>query len=228
MAGRTFLLLAILSTSGLSFSQTSEQNKKDQPGQAASLSSDQTVKAGLSAEIVAAKVKNSTCRCDTSPSALAELKRLSVPDNVILAVIETAGPATKKAMGLGSIRDAKTIYLVNQSTDVKVFDQLREKLKEWGRWKIVDREDDADLLLVLSLSSAYVGSVSTGTASGTATYSSGIGTSVALINGYFYLIAVDRVSHRQLTAASTIRHTISSQSVSGLMNQIKKQTEKPE
>jgi len=39
------------------------------------------VKAGISAEIVSAKVKNSTCKCDTSPVALAELKESGVPDN---------------------------------------------------------------------------------------------------------------------------------------------------
>jgi len=181
------------------------------------------VKAGLGAEIVTAKVKNSTCKCDTSPAALGELKRSGVPDNVILAMVQA--PATS---GLTSIRDAKTVFLLNQSTDAKVFEQFRGKLKEWGHWKIVDRQEDADLLLVLSLTNSYVGSISTASASGSATYASGFGTTIPLNYGYFHLIAVDRVSQHQLTSASTIRHTISSQSVSALMNQIKKQIEKPE
>ena len=37
------------------------------------------VQAGIAAEIVAAKVKNSTCKCDTSPAALAELKNRAFP-----------------------------------------------------------------------------------------------------------------------------------------------------
>jgi hypothetical protein len=45
-------------------------------------------KAGLSAEIVAAKVKTSTCRCDTSPAGLAELKKSGVPDAVILTMVQ--------------------------------------------------------------------------------------------------------------------------------------------
>jgi hypothetical protein len=183
------------------------------------------VKAGLGAEIVAAKVKNSTCKCDTSPAALSELKKSGVPDNVILAMVQAPTPVANKPSGLTSIRDAKTVFLVNQSTDAKVFDQLRGKLKEWGHWKIVDREEDADLLLVLSMTSSYVGSISTASASGSATYTSGFGTSIPLINGYFFLIAVDRVSQRQLKAASTIRHTISSGSASALVNGLKKQLE---
>ena len=186
------------------------------------------VKAGLGAEIVAAKVKNSTCKCDTSPAALAELKKSGVPDNVILAMVQAPAPVANKPSGLTSIRDAKTVFLLNQSTDAKVFDQLRGKLKEWGHWKIVDRQEDADLLLVLSLTNSYAGSISTASASGSATYASGFGTSIPLNFGYFYLMAVDRVSQHQLTSASTIRHTISSQSVSALMNQLKKQIEKPE
>jgi len=114
---------------------------------------------------------------------------------------------------------------MNQSTDVKVFDQLRAKLKEWGRWKILDHEDDADLLLVLSRTSTYVGSMNTASASGSSTYASGFGMSIPLMNEYFSLIAVDRVSQHQLTSASTIRHSISSQSVSALINQINKQIE---
>jgi hypothetical protein len=186
------------------------------------------VKAGLAAEIVAAKIKTSTCRCDTSPAALADLKTSGVPDNVILALVLAATPPVNKASGLRNIRDAKTVYLVNRTTDQKVFDQLQGKLNELGRWKIVENEDNADLLLVLSMTSAYVGSINTASASGTATHASGFGTSIPLINGYFYLIAVDRVSQRQLTAVSTIRHTISSQSATALMNQFKKQIEKPE
>jgi hypothetical protein len=67
--------------------------------------------------------------------------------------------------------------------------------------------------------------ISSASSSGSATYAIGFGTSVPLNFGDFYWMAVDRVSHNQLTSASTIRHTISSQSVSAPMNQIKQHTE---
>lgn len=50
------------------------------------------VKAGLAPEILAAKVRNSDCQCDTSPAALAELKTSGVPDNVILAMVQKTTP----------------------------------------------------------------------------------------------------------------------------------------
>ena len=46
------------------------------------------VQAGLSAEIVAAKIKASRCAFDTRPSVLAELKQQGVPDAVLLAMVQ--------------------------------------------------------------------------------------------------------------------------------------------
>ncbi len=46
------------------------------------------VKAGLSADVVVAKIKASTCHFDTSPSKLKDLKEAGVPDSVILAIVE--------------------------------------------------------------------------------------------------------------------------------------------
>ena len=104
---------------------------------------------------------------------ISRIEKSGVPDSVILAMVQAPAPVANKPSGLTSIRDAKTVFLLNQSTDAKVFDQLRGKLKEWGHWKIVDRQEDADLLLVLSLTNSYAGSISTASASGSATYASG-------------------------------------------------------
>ncbi|MHB8216875.1 MAG: hypothetical protein ACYDDS_12435 [Candidatus Sulfotelmatobacter sp.] len=46
------------------------------------------LKAGLSSEIVAAKIRASSCHFDTSPSALKDMKGNSVPDDVVLAMIQ--------------------------------------------------------------------------------------------------------------------------------------------
>jgi len=46
------------------------------------------VKAGISAEIIIAKIKTASCSFETSPTALKELKDASVPDNVILAMVQ--------------------------------------------------------------------------------------------------------------------------------------------
>lgn len=67
------------------------------------------LKAGLSPEIVAAKVKNSKCQCDTSLPALGELRAAAVPDSVILAMIESAAPAPQKQ---GPLDGNNTIVLL--------------------------------------------------------------------------------------------------------------------
>jgi len=50
------------------------------------------LKAGLTADIVVAKIKSSPTSFDTSPTALADLKAANVPDSVILAMV--SGPSS--------------------------------------------------------------------------------------------------------------------------------------
>lgn len=54
-------------------------------------------KAGLPAEVVVAKIKSSSTKFDTSPSALTELKKDGVPDSVILVMVEGSGKPTDAA-----------------------------------------------------------------------------------------------------------------------------------
>ncbi|HVB59053.1 MAG TPA: PDZ domain-containing protein [Candidatus Acidoferrales bacterium] len=46
------------------------------------------VEAGLSAEVIVAKIKTASCSFETSPTALKELKDAGVPDSVILAMVQ--------------------------------------------------------------------------------------------------------------------------------------------
>jgi len=54
------------------------------------------------------------------------------------------------AGALTDISEAKTACMVNRGTDLKTMDDIREKLQQWGRWKIVSHPEDADLLLIIS------------------------------------------------------------------------------
>ncbi len=49
------------------------------------------VRAGISAEIIIAKIKTTSCSFETSPSALKDLKDAGVPDGVILAMVQAPG-----------------------------------------------------------------------------------------------------------------------------------------
>jgi hypothetical protein len=53
------------------------------------------MKAGLTADVIVAKIKSSETNFDTTPNALAELKAANVPDSVMLAMVK--GPSTAAA-----------------------------------------------------------------------------------------------------------------------------------
>jgi hypothetical protein len=52
-------------------------------------------KAGLSSNVLIAKIKSSTCEFDTSSSRLQQLKEAGVPDSVILAMVEVPDQGSK-------------------------------------------------------------------------------------------------------------------------------------
>jgi len=59
--------------------------------------------AGLSSEIVVAKIKSSPCQFDTSPAALKRLKASHVPDTVILAMVQAA-PRAEDSLQTGAVK----------------------------------------------------------------------------------------------------------------------------
>jgi hypothetical protein len=73
------------------------------------------LKAGLTADVIAAKIKSSPASFDTSPAALAELKAANVPDAVILAMVNgpAAGPGAMNLPG-------ETLVNVPDGTQVEI------------------------------------------------------------------------------------------------------------
>ena len=61
------------------------------------------LKAGVTADVVVAKIKSSPANFDTSPAALADLKAANVPDNVILAMVNGPSAATQSGSGDGMV-----------------------------------------------------------------------------------------------------------------------------
>lgn len=78
------------------------------------------LKAGLSAEVVAAKIKSSGTDFDTSPAALLELKAAGVPDAVMLAMVRPA--AEGSAVPAGGAAPAADSAATAAAVDVKVPD----------------------------------------------------------------------------------------------------------
>jgi hypothetical protein len=80
-------------------------NLRSSSGRSPFLSTDQTAiltnwdvlaltKVGLTADALVLKIKSSSCRFDTSPAALQELKIKQVPDSVVVAMLEAPKPTS--------------------------------------------------------------------------------------------------------------------------------------
>jgi hypothetical protein len=92
----SFMLMLSLSMAVIAFPSRSQDPApvpKPQTATTALTNKDvvEMLKAGLTADVVVAKIKSSETNFDTSPAALAELKTANVPDDVILAMVK--GPA---------------------------------------------------------------------------------------------------------------------------------------
>jgi hypothetical protein len=75
------------------------------------------LKAGLTPDVIVAKIKSSTTDFDTSPFALAELKTSNVPDEVILAMVK--GPTTAAAPNAGVLNADGTVN-VPDGTEIEI------------------------------------------------------------------------------------------------------------
>ena len=78
--------------------------------------------------------------------------RAGVCLGLLLALITTnARPAAQNYAPLPDrIVGAKTIYLVNDSGNMRVFDKLFKDLRNWGRFTVVTNREGADLVAVLT------------------------------------------------------------------------------
>src|SRR5215207_4336082 len=72
------------------------------------------VKAGLTADVIVAKVKSSATSFDTSPTILTELKTAGVPDAVILAMVDrpsSGTPIEVPADGIANVPDGTEVEI---------------------------------------------------------------------------------------------------------------------
>jgi hypothetical protein len=115
------LILMILTTANSLPLQVGAQNHT----QASELTNNDVlnmVKAGLAAEIIISKIKSSPSKFDTSASTLAELKAASVPDAVILAMVEASAPEKS----VPAVTIAETEVTVPDGTEMEI--QLKNTL----------------------------------------------------------------------------------------------------
>lgn len=114
------------------------------------------VKAGLTAELIIAKIKTSPCQFDTSPSSLVSLKEAGVPDAVLLEMVQSphgAQPIVEKLPAPGPAPAEP----VARETPQPVSDGLPEyghisEIRRMHRVYVVADDIDSQNLLVKALS----------------------------------------------------------------------------
>jgi len=75
----------------------------------------------------------------------------------VLSFSSFAVAKTKHAPLPVQVLQAKTVYLVNQTQMASLGDKAFDELTKWGRFKIVQKPEEADLVLVLSATSTVTG-----------------------------------------------------------------------
>ncbi|HZN07449.1 MAG TPA: hypothetical protein VFB65_11725 [Pyrinomonadaceae bacterium] len=132
------ILMLSLSMAVVSFPSVAQEPAPVPKPQTAALTNKDVVemlKAGLTPEVVVAKIKSSETNFDTSPAALAELKATNVPDDVILAMVK--GPANTAAPNPEALNADGTIN-VPDGTEIEIQLQTTASGEELKVGDVVD------------------------------------------------------------------------------------------
>jgi hypothetical protein len=138
-----------------------------------------------------------------------------------LAAAQEYAPVPEK------LATSTTVYLMNDSGDLKAYDRFYKELKKWNRFTVVPSRDRADLVMVLTSSSQYALSVTSGSAVSSGGVTSGLGTSVAVPSTFLHLKVFDSSTSDLLWSDSTEKWVTSGHAPSKLVSNLKKRMPKP-
>jgi hypothetical protein len=186
-------------------------------------------KAGLSEDVIVNAIGLARASAfDVSTAGLLDLARAGVPNRVI---VEMQNPSVALSMPAPAAvsqaparlsradieRGSRTAYLVNQSTDQKMFDEVRKRLREWGRWRLVDAREESDVLIVLTEQLKNEGSF--GTVIGS------MWVSAATNRDMKYLLLVDPLTGDNVVTISSERWATSGGVAGALVDKLRKRLE---
>ena len=120
---------------------------------------------------------------------------------------------------------AKTIYLLDESNDLVLFDHLYERLKKWGRWRVVADQKDADLVLALSSQNISYGAINSASSVATPGYAAASAVSAPLMSFPRILTIFNRATGEQLFRVSCERRLRGSYTAGVLVNRTRKRIE---
>jgi hypothetical protein len=181
-------------------------------------------KAGLSDDVVVNAIGMANGRAfDVSPASLLELAKAGVASRVIVemqkpsvsaAVTDTSSRRLSRA---DLERVSKTAYVMSNSTDQKVFDELLKRLRQWGRWTLVDTKADADVLVVFADKVTNYGTLGS--------LASGTGVVLPIYSDQRFLILVDPVTNENVATISCERRLGAGYTAGVLVNRLRDRIE---
>jgi len=124
------------------------------------------------------------------------------------------------------LTSAKSVYLINDSGDLKAYDKFYKELKTWNRFAIVGSRERADVVMVLTSSSHYALSVTSGTAVSGGGVSSGVATSVAVPSTFLHLKVFESSTADLLWSDATEKWVTSGHAPSKLVSNMRKRMPK--
>lgn len=77
--------------------------------------------------------------------------------SVLGTLLMSSLPAFAQAPVPKALREAKTVYLINEGASESMFDGLAKDLQKWGRWELVDDASRADLTVTIGGLKAFKG-----------------------------------------------------------------------
>ena len=121
-----------------------------------------------------------------------------------------------------AIRNAKTAYIVNQTEDYKLYDNLYDRLRKWGQWTLTEDRASADLVLVFAARDEFFGMLP-GTTTVTSSGNTAAITSVPIpvVTMSRYLIVLDAKTEDKLMSISCERRIGSGYTAGVLVNRLK-------
>lgn len=123
---------------------------------------------------------------------------------------------------------AQTIYLSNDSGDLKAFDAFYSELRKWGRFKIVTSRTAADLVAVLTTTEASGVVVGTATATGTGNVATASGSAVTIPRLFLQLKLLDAASGESVWSDTAEKWMAAGHAPSKLVDNLKSRLPKPQ
>lgn len=119
--------------------------------------------------------------------------------------------------------EARSVYPVNDSGDLKAFDKFYQELKKWNRFTVVTSRDDAEIIMALTSNPGYAVSVVTGTV---VPGGSVVGTAVSVPSEYLCLKVFNSATAELLWSDKTEKWVTSGHAPSKLVSNLKKRMPK--